>query len=524
MNRTLSLRKKVKKTDISTPMNFEHRIHAGYDAKTGTYTGLPKQWQVLLGPPRSLSRPKPIVDPSTITPMDVAELKTVIRGPIGSSRYSTPVSVPSVARSNSLRVAPTISAAVPRTVSQQNTVLLPRMTPVPTTTHQQSIPSSYHSVNVSQQHRPIDRGYPFYDSNYAPLPMKKPQQVTTFGPEDVNRNPSFSVSISPTNRIPVNNQMNATYQQSSQQSTSAAPLNQQSEGGVSYEEFRKAISALVDKTDPRPDLADFKLIGEGSTGVVQAAFKVSTSQIVAVKRMDLRKQQRRELLFNEVSIMRDYQHPNIVHMHSSHLVGNELWVVMEYMEAGSLTDIVTHVRMTEPQIATVCFQVLRALEYLHARRVIHRDIKSDSILLKRDGTVKVSDFGFCGQLSDEYPKRRSLVGTPYWTAAEVIAREPYDTLADIWSFGIMLVEMVEGEPPYFDDQPLQAMKRIRDEPAPRFSSSARVSHELNHLLSRCVVKDPRDRATARELLQHPFISKMQHPSCIAPLILQIQNK
>ena len=122
------------------------------------------------------------------------------------------------------------------------------------------------------------------------------------------------MSISPTNRIPVNNQVNATYQQNSQQSTSAASLNQQNEGGVSYEEvirvfeidqkdsiqFRKAISALVDKTDPRPDLADFKLIGEGSTGVVQAAFKVSTSQIVAVKRMDLRKQQRRELLFNEV--------------------------------------------------------------------------------------------------------------------------------------------------------------------------------------------------------------------------------
>ena len=85
-----------------------------------------QQWQVLLGPPRSLSRPKPIVDPSTITPMDVAELKTVIRGPIGSSRYNTPVPVPSVARSNSLRVTPTISAAVPRTVSQQNTVLLPR--------------------------------------------------------------------------------------------------------------------------------------------------------------------------------------------------------------------------------------------------------------------------------------------------------------------------------------------------------------------------------------------------------------
>ncbi|KAK6023498.1 hypothetical protein OSTOST_10716 [Ostertagia ostertagi] len=146
------------------------------------------------------------------------------------------------------------------------------------------------------------------------------------------------------------------------------------------------------------------------------------------------------------------------------------------------------------------------------------DIKSDSILLKADGTVKVSDFGFCGQLSDEFPRRRSLVGTPYWTAAEVIARQPYDTGADIWSFGIMLIEMVEGEPPLFNEQPFQAMKMIRDEPAPKFNPTANVSPELAHMLSRCLVKDPSQRATASELLRHPLLTKAQHPSCIAHLI------
>lgn len=231
---------------------------------------------------------------------------------------------------------------------------------------------------------------------------------------------------------------------------------------------------MVDGVDPRKDLTDFKLIGEGSTGTVDAAFKISTKQIVAVKRMNLKKQQRRELLFNEVSILRQYQHPNIVQFFSSHLVDEELWVVMEFMEGGSLTDIVTATRMTEPQIATISRQVLAALDFLHSKNVIHRDIKSDSILLKRDGTVKLSDFGFCGQLSEEVPRRRSLVGTPYWTAAEVIAREPYDTRADIWSFGVMLIEMVEGEPPFFNDQPFQAMKRIRDEPEARFSRHAKV--------------------------------------------------
>ncbi len=170
--------------------------------------------------------------------------------------------------------------------------------------------------------------------------------------------------------------------------------------------------------------------------------------------MDLRKQQRRELLFNEVPppsppspssqvvIMRDYRHPHIVEMFASYLVENELWVVMEYLE-GSLTDIVTQVRMDETMIATVSKQCLAALAYLHAHGVIHRDIKSDSILLAHDGTVKLSDFGFCGQLSVGVARRRSLVGTPYWMCPEVIARQAYDTKVDVWSFGIMLIEMVD---------------------------------------------------------------------------------
>ncbi|ETN69760.1 p21-Rho-binding domain protein [Necator americanus] len=122
MNRTFSMRKKLKKSEISTPSNFEHRIHAGYDARTGMYTGLPKrsdkmssdkrlQWQALLGPPRALNgRPRPIVDPSCITPVDIAELKTVIRGP--GSRMNTPIPhAVTVARSNSLRM-PTMKAIV----------------------------------------------------------------------------------------------------------------------------------------------------------------------------------------------------------------------------------------------------------------------------------------------------------------------------------------------------------------------------------------------------------------------------
>lgn len=154
--------------------------------------------------------------------------------------------------------------------------------------------------------------------------------------------------------------------------------------------------------------------GEGSTGEVYAANDTQTagSPLVAIKKMNLYKQQRRELLFNEVVIMRDYKHKNIVEMYGSYLVDDELWVVMEYLAGGALTDIVTsaHTRMDESQIATVCKSVLKALAFMHANGVIHRDIKSDSILLSSDGRVKLTDFGFAAQVSADLQKRKSLVG------------------------------------------------------------------------------------------------------------------
>lgn len=137
--------------------------------------------------------------------------------------------------------------------------------------------------------------------------------------------------------------------------------------------------------------------------------------------------------------------------------------------------IVNFFRMSEEQIATVCRQCLNALSFLHSHGVIHRDIKSDSILLASDGKVKLSDFGFCAQISAELQKRKSLVGTPYWMSPEVISRQPYGTETDTWSFAIMVLEMIDGEPPYFNEPPLQAMRRIRDQPPPRMRNESSVS-------------------------------------------------
>ncbi|XP_054246474.1 serine/threonine-protein kinase PAK 6 isoform X1 [Indicator indicator] len=293
---------------------------------------------------------------------------------------------------------------------------------------------------------------------------------------------------------------------------------------VTHEQFKAALRMVVDQGDPRTMLENYVKIGEGSTGIVCIAREKHSGRQVAVKMMDLRKQQRRELLFNEVVIMRDYQHVNVVEMYKSYLVGEELWVLMEFLQGGALTDIVSQIRLNEEQIATVCESVLQALTYLHSQGVIHRDIKSDSILLTLDGRVKLSDFGFCAQISKDVPKRKSLVGTPYWMAPEVIARIPYTTEVDIWSLGIMVIEMVDGEPPYFSDSPVQAMKRLRDSPPPKLKNFHRTSPVLRDFLERMLTRDPLERATAQELLDHPFLLQTGLPECLVPLIQQYRKR
>uniref|UniRef100_A0A7N5K2R1 non-specific serine/threonine protein kinase n=1 Tax=Ailuropoda melanoleuca TaxID=9646 RepID=A0A7N5K2R1_AILME len=181
-------------------------------------------------------------------------------------------------------------------------------------------------------------------------------------------------------------------------------------------------------------------------------------------------------------------------------------------------------RMNEEQIAAVCLAVLQALSVLHAQGVIHRDIKSDSILLTHDGRVKLSDFGFCAQVSKEVPRRKSLVGTPYWMAPELISRLPYGPEVDIWSLGVMVIEMVDGEPPYFNEPPLKAMKMIRDNLPPRLKNLHKVSPSLKGFLDRLLVRDPAQRATAAELLKHPFLAKAGPPASIVPLMRQNRTR
>jgi p21-activated kinase 1 len=239
---------------------------------------------------------------------------------------------------------------------------------------------------------------------------------------------------------------------------------------------------------------------------------------IAVKEMVLNEKNER-LLLAETRLMAGMNCPEIISFYSAHRVGKNLWILMELMDGGSLTNIATFCDCQEAHIAYFAREVLKALKYMHDHNKIHRDIKTDNVLIRSDGVVKLADFGYTAQLSESGESRKSIVGTPYWMAPELIKAKPYSFPVDIWSLGIMCRELAEGEPPFVEFPPMRALFLIVSQGIPELSNKEARSPLFLDFLNRCLVPDPNSRATCAELLDHPFLKTACEARFIAPLLV-----
>ena len=260
------------------------------------------------------------------------------------------------------------------------------------------------------------------------------------------------------------------------------------------------------KTDPKQDYDLVKKLATGSMGTVYIAKNTSTEDHCAVKIIETNSPQEDSLIINEVKLTINSHHKNIITYFKCYHFQKTFWVIEELMSC-SLADLVLDMpeRIPEQIISYILKSVLEAVHYLHSNNRLHRDIKSDNVLLSLKGEIKLGDLGFAAQLESRNQIRNTFAGTLLWMSPELLNQRPYTYKTDIWSLGIVAYELAEGEPPYYREGQQRIVVNILNQEAPRLRNEGKWTREFVQFLGKCLVKDPELRADARDLLDEPFI-------------------
>ncbi|XP_056287517.1 mitogen-activated protein kinase kinase kinase kinase 4 isoform X10 [Pseudoliparis swirei] len=275
---------------------------------------------------------------------------------------------------------------------------------------------------------------------------------------------------------------------------------------------------LASLRDPAGIFELVEVVGNGTYGQVYKGRHVKTGQLAAIKVMDVTEDEEEEIKL-EINMLKKYSHHrNIATYYGAFIKksppghDDQLWLVMEFCGAGSITDLVKNTKgnqLKEDWIGYISREILRGLAHLHAHHVIHRDIKGQNVLLTENAEVKLVDFGVSAQLDRTVGRRNTFIGTPYWMAPEVIACDEnpdatYDYRSDLWSCGITAIEMAEGAPPLCDMHPMRALFLIPRNPPPKLKSK-KWSKKFFSFIEGCLVKNYTQRPPTDQLLKHPFI-------------------